>query len=331
MRILACRSSSLLLRSVFTALFIIGIASARANADVCVTIDETRDLFSPQERTAALLLLTRQFELAGERVIPAACDNPYRVSHVPLGNMINITLSGPNGQRDALAVGFEDVPAVYSQMVRSLLSNRPMEARGVVDRTNVTVKQSEVRRVHADSIVYARLGFGAIFGDRAYGGPSVGLFGYRKELDAFAIDVSFLNVLYKSSETTSAYSPGGSSGMTGDWLKLQVLHFISPLSDRTFYAGGGLSWNTANISHANTTWSGSGLAGVLTTGYEVGRASTLRVFMQIDAGLPFYKLGSEAYAYSNSPPYVTYVTTGHRYAPTLGVSIGLGWQRGGGK
>jgi hypothetical protein len=276
-------------------------------------------------------LLARQFELAGERIVPAGCDIPYRVSHVQLGNMISITLVGPGGQRDALAVGFEDIPAVYSQMVRSLLSNRPMDARGVVDRTNVTVTQSEGRRVHADSVAYARLGFGAIFGDRTYSGPSLAIFGYRKELDAFAIDVSFLNVLYKSSDRTYGYNPSGSSGMTGDWLKLQVLHFISPLSDRTFYTGGGLSWSTANISNTNTTWSGSGLGGVLTTGYEVGRASTLRMFMQIDAGLPLYKLRSEAYAYSNSPPYVSYVTSGHRYAPSLGVSIGLGWQRGGGK
>jgi hypothetical protein len=54
------------------------------------------------------------------------------------------------------------------------------------------------------------------------------------------------------------------------------------------------------------------------------------MFMQIDAGLPFYKLRSDTYLYSNSLPYVSSVTTGHRYAPSLGVSIGLGWQRGGG-
>jgi hypothetical protein len=331
MRILTARQYISFIRGLIAALLIVGFVSARANADVCVTIDEARDLFSPQERTAALQLLARQFELAGEHVVPAGCDTPYRVSHVQLGNMISITLSGPNGQRDALAIGYEDIPAVYSQMVRSLLTNRPMEARGVVDRTNVTVKQSERRRVYSDSIAYTRLGFGAIFGDRTYSGPSLAIFGYRKELDAFAIDVSFLNVLYKSSDRTYGYNPGGSSGMTGDWLKLQALHFFSPLSDRAFYAGGGLSWSTANISNSNTTWSGSGLAAVLTTGYEVGRASTLRMFMQIDAGLPFYELRSETYAYSNAAPYVSYLTTRHRYAPTLGVSIGLGWQRGGGK
>ena len=329
MRILSSRPVAPFVRGLIAAFLIVGFTSVRANADVCVTIDETHDLFSPQDRAAALLLLARQFELAGERIVPAGCDVPYRVSHVQLGNMISITLSGPNGQRDALAVGAEDIPAVYSQLVRSLLSNRPMEGRGVVDRTNVTVRQSERRRVYSDSIAYARLGFGAIFGDRTYSGPSVAIFGYRKELDAFAIDVSFLNVLYKSSDRTYPYNTGGSSGITGDWLKLQVLHFVSPLSDRSFYTGGGFSWSTANISNSNTTWSGSGLAGVLTTGYEVGRASTLRMFMQIDAGLPFYKLRSETYAYSNSPPYVSYLTTGHRYAPSLGVSIGLGWQRGG--
>jgi hypothetical protein len=331
MRILTARPDVPFIRGLIAALLIVGFASARANADVCVTIDETRDLFSPQERVAALQLLARQFELAGEHVVAAGCDTPYLVSHVHLGNMISITLSGPNGQRDALAVGYEDMPAVYSQMVRSLLTNRPMEARGVVDRTNVTVGQSERRRVYADSVAYARLGFGAIFGDRTYSGPSVAFIGYRKELDAFAIDVSFGNMLLKSSDRTYGYNPSGSSSTTGDWLKLEALHFMSPLSDRSFYAGGGLSWSTANINNANTTWSGSGLASVLTAGYELERASTLRMFMQIDAGLPFYKLRSETYAYSNAPPFVSYLTTGHRYAPSLGVSIGLGWQRGGGK
>ncbi len=304
----------------------------RANSDVCVTIDETRDTFSQRDRTAAILLLTRQFELAGEHVVPSGCPTPYVVSHVQFGSMVAVTLSGPTGQRDATATGMDDVPAVYSQMVRSLLRGLPMDAPGVVDRTNVSTTQAAERnRVYSDSIAYARLGYAGIFGDRTYGGPSVGVFGYRKELDRLAIDVSFLNFQYQSSDRSYGYMSSGSSGMTGAWLKLEGLRFINPSADRSPYIGGGLSWSTANLENGNRSLNGSGLQGEFTAGYELERASTIRVFLQADVGLPFYNLRSETYSYSTSYPYQYSVTTEHRYAPSLALSMGLGWQRGRGR
>jgi len=313
-------------------LLFVGLVPGRANAEVCVTIDETRDTFSARDRAAALLLLTRQFELAGERVVPPGCPTPYVVSHVQLGTVIAITLSGPNGQRDATARGMEDVPAVYSQMVRSLLRGQPMDAQGIVDRTNVSTTQAAApNRVHSDSLLYARLGYGGIFGDRTYAGPSVGMIGYRRELDAFGIDVSFFNFQYKSSDRSYGYAPEGSAGTTGSWLKLEFLHFGAPLADRSPYVGAGLSWSTANLDNESTSWNGSGLQGEITAGYELGRASTIRVFIQADASLPFYKLRSDFYSYSSVPPYVVSTSTEHRYAPSLMFSMGLGWQRGGGK
>ena len=36
---------------------------------MCLTIDESRDTFTPSEASAALLVLARQFELAGEHVV----------------------------------------------------------------------------------------------------------------------------------------------------------------------------------------------------------------------------------------------------------------------
>lgn len=312
--------------SLVAGLLVIGVASGRANAEVCVAVDEARDTFSEPDRAAAVLLLTRQFELAGEQVVAPGCPMPYVVSHVQLGPTIVITLSGPGGEREATAFGMGDVPAVYSQMVRSLLTGRPMNAPGIVDRTNVSAAQAApAHRVWSDSVLYARLGYGAIFGDQQYGGPSVGLIGYRKELDSFGIDVSFMNFQYKSSPAAYPYS--AASGMTGSWLKLEALHFATPLSDRSRYAGAGLSWSTTNLDASSKSWNGSGLQGELTVGYELGRASTIRVFVQADAGLPFYKVSSTTYAYPHDyrSPYVS--TTESRYAPSLMVSVGLGWQR----
>jgi hypothetical protein len=107
------------------------------------------------------------------------------------------------------------------------------------------------------------------------------------------------------------------------------LRFTSPQADRSPYVGGGLSWSTANLDNGNTHWEGNGLQGELTAGYEIGRASAIRVFFQADAGLPFYRLNSTSYTYSSGPPYVTRTTVGHRYAPSLTLSLGVGWQRGG--
>jgi hypothetical protein len=309
-------------------LLLLGLVAGRASADVCVTIDESRDTFTPSERTAALLLLTRQFELAGERVVAPGCPMPYVVSHVQLGTLISITLSGPNGQRDATARVMEDVPAVYSQMVRSLLRGQPMEAPGIVDRTNVTDRQAApANRVYSDSLFYARLGYGGVVGDRTYAGPSVGFFGYRREFDAFGIDVSFFNLLFKSSDRTYGYGPSGSSGQTGSWLKLEFLRFATPLSGRSAYFGGGLSLTTVNVQNGYQNWDGNGLQGELTAGYEMGRTSTIRVFFQFDAGLPFYKLSSATYL--PVPPYTNTTSTEHRWAPSFTASMGLGWQRGG--
>jgi hypothetical protein len=299
-------------------------------ADVCLRIDESRDTFSPGERTAALLLLTRQFELAGQRVVTVGCAQPYVVSHVQLGTTIVITLTGPAGQRDATAHGMDDVPAVYSQMVRSLLSGQPMNAPGIVDRTNVTRQQADApRRVYSDSIAYARLGYGGIVGDRVYGGPSVGVFGYRREFDAFGIDVSFLNILYKSSRASTGLY-GGNGGMTGSWIKIAFLRFLTPSAAQSNYFGAGLSWSGANLDNGNRSSDGSGLQGELIAGRELGRASTIRVFVQLDAGLPFYRLQSIDYTFLPTYPYTISSTTAHQYAPSFALSLGVGWQRGGG-
>lgn len=181
----------------------LSVAAATAQAQVCVRIDESHDTLSPGDRTAASLLLQRQFALAGEQVA-ADCPDPYLLSHIKLGNTITVMLSGPKGDRAGTALGLDDLPALYSQMVRSLVTGKPMEGLAVVDRSNVTAAQSTAQRVHSDGFTYARLGYGVIFGagERSYSLPSFGL-GYRAELDKVAIDVSFLNFQTNNSDSYS--------------------------------------------------------------------------------------------------------------------------------
>jgi hypothetical protein len=296
-------------------------ASASEGA-VCISVDEAHDTLSPQERAAALILIAKQFEQAGEQVLAAGCSTEYSVSHVRLGNTIVVTLTGANGRREATASGMDDLPALYSQMVRSILTGRPMTGWSVVDRTNVTESQAVARRVHSDSIWYARLGYSGIFGDRTYGMPALG-FGYRAELDPFAIDVSFLNMQFSPSHDYNS----GADATASTFLKLSGFYFLNPTADRSPYFGGGLSWGTrsfgtpdyGSFDRYRSEWKGTGLQGELTAGYEIARATSLRLFMQADAVLPFYQVTSETFSRFGPVGSVD-----RRYAPSLVVSIGLG-------
>jgi hypothetical protein len=315
------------------ALFL-GSGAAAAQAQVCVRIDESHDTLGRDDRTAAVLLLNRQFASAGEQVV-ADCATPYVLAHVKLGNTITVTLSGPKGNREGTALGLDDLPALYSQMVRSLETGRPMTGFAVVDRTNVTAAQASAQRVHSDGFFYARLGYGSIFAGGAYGVPSFGL-GYRAELDKVAIDVSFLNFQVSNYDYSSASASADSASL----LKLSGLYMIRRDANSTPYFGGGLSWGHTSIN-ANqpvtvgptapgtppvysyrTGGDSSGLQSELTAGYEFARATTIRMFVQADAILPFYSVTTQTIS---SRGVVS--SSSSQWTPSLVMSVGLGWQR----
>jgi hypothetical protein len=153
--------------------------------------------------------------------------------------------------------------------------------------------------------------------------PALG-FGYRAEMDSLAIDVSFLNFQFQPSNFYS-----GSEASAASFLKLSGLYFMSPTSNRSPYFGGGLSWGRSsfggNYGYVNTptrfstNWEGSGLQSELTAGYELARATSLRVFVQGDAVLPFYQVESQTFSRFGVP-----ISSDRRYAPSFIVSIGIG-------
>jgi hypothetical protein len=296
----------------------------QTEADVCLAVG-TMDMLPPEDQAAALRLLARQFELEGHSVVPERCAQSFSVSHIRLGERIFITLAGPDVTREAVAIGVEDLPAVYNQMVRSIISNRPMGSFSVVDRTNVTAAQAAPRRVKADSFGYARLGYGTILGDRTYATPAIG-FGYRVELDRIGVDVAFLNF-------QTATNGSGSGAFAASVLKLAGLYYMHPDANHTGYVGAGLSWGGMNFGQSDydfdsSGWHGSGLQAEVTGGYELARATTLRTFVQVDAILPLYNVRSERYSYPRPGSLVRpTVTTSRRYAPSVVASLGIGWQR----
>jgi hypothetical protein len=171
------------------------------------------------------------------------------------------------------------------------------------------------------SFGYARLGYGGAFADNVRSAPAIG-FGYRGELQSVAFDVSFFNYLLG----TGRYDDG--SVFAGSLLKLQVLRFLDGASDRSVYVGGGFSWGGVSASSDgpfSSGWNGSGLQGEFSTGYEFRGNTPLRVFIQADVGVPFFKATRESYTVFNAPGSFRSSVVDRRYIPSAVVSLGMGW------
>jgi hypothetical protein len=288
-----------------------------ASAAVCVTVDTTRDNLSEQDRTAALTILAQTLQQNGLEVSNQNCMGTYSVYNLRLGNSVQVYLQGPQGFRQANARTVEDLPALYSQMVKSLITGQPMDATSgaVVDRTNVTTAQAAPNRVEADSLWYARLGYAAIAGPAFNTGPDLG-FGYRYELDNVGIDIS-LNLVV-ATDRGSAGSNSGSVG--GSFIKLEGMYYTDPTANASPYFGGGISWGGVAAANSTVAYSGGGLQGELTAGYELLRASSIRMFGQFNATLPFYGVTGVDLTGAT-------ISNSKSYAPTFGLSLGLAWGR----
>ena len=306
-------------------------AARAASAQTCIRIDESADMLAPNERTAALLLVRKQFELAGHPVAETGCQTTYTLSHIRLGSTIIVTITGALGSREGKALGLDDLPAVYSQLVRSLTTGEPMGSIAVLDRTNVSAAQDlPPRRVQSEGYWHARVGYASLFGPTTHPAASFG-FGYRAVFDRIGLDMSFLNFQL---DNPGSYYSGGSSVVS--LIKLEGLYYISPAANRSAYFGGGVSYGRTEIRTANGTdfpadGRGAGLQGELTAGYEIGRVTSARFFVQADVTLPFYDVAFETFSYPGSPSGGRFgpptITVDRKYAPSLTFSIGLGWQR----
>lgn len=171
------------------------------------------------------------------------------------------------------------------------------------------------------SFAYARLGYGAAFADGIRSAPAIG-FGYRGELESVAFDVSFFNYMIDSGRYDG-------SVFAGSILKLQVLRFLDGESDRSAYVGGGFSWGGISASGSRTPysggWHGSGLQGEFSAGYEFRGNTPLRVFIQADVGVPFFRATRESITVFNQPGSFRSTVVDQRFIPSAVVSFGMGW------
>jgi hypothetical protein len=176
------------------------------------------------------------------------------------------------------------------------------------------------------SIEYVRLGYTGIVSHEVHGAPGFAPLGFRHEYGRLAIDVSGFNLMAVSGSN-------GEQGQPAAWslFKAEVLRFSNAESNRAFYGGGGVSYGgtfiespyTGGALRSQTSWYGSGLQGEGSAGLEWGRMTHLREFLQIDVTLPFYQLRADVLDRRGAA-----VSVAHRYAPSVMVSYGLGWQHG---
>lgn len=286
-----------------------------AHAANCVVIDEQRDGLSAEERSSARTLFEESLREGKQEVSREGCSDTWTLYHIRLGDSLTVVAQSPRGTRRERVNRIEDLPGMYSQMVRSLLDGSQLTNDGAaVTRKNVVQSQTAPQRVLADAIWYAKLGYGTTTADGFHGGPHFG-FGRRWELDQVGIDLAFLNfTTYQDSDEFS--------GMSVSWIDLSAEYFFDAFGNSSPYVGAGLSLGSHTIPDAAGDFEGGGLQGKATLGYEFFRASTIRMLAQFDALLPMYRLTREVSDGAGG------VEEEHTYAPNLMLSLGLGWGSG---
>jgi hypothetical protein len=289
--------------------------AASAHAASCVRVDAARDTLSPEEQKAALLLFEAALGAEGQVVDPGTCSDEWVLSHVRLGSSITVAVASPRGRRSDRVSSVEELGAQYSQTIRALLSGGDPrdELTGVVDRTNVTSAERDLRRVPSENLFLVRIGYGYAAGPGNGGGPSLGL-GWRRELNRVALEVSFANALVLAHHT-DGYSSDPLNGGPFTPVAVGVSYHFQPLANGTPYAGVGAGYTIWGIDPNNDM----GLDVRLSLGYEALRASTLRLFVQADVALPTYRVARKSWDPEGW-------TNGERSWPaSVSLSLGIGF------
>ena len=292
----------------------LGLLSPRlAAASACVNIDPERDGLSDEERASTRTLFEEALGEQGVSVAREGCSETWTLYHVRLGKSITVVVQGPQGTRRERVKKLEDLPATYHQLTHAIITGTEnTNDSGAVDRRNVTESQNEPRRVIADAIWYAKLGYGSTPAAGFHAGPAFG-FGRRWELDSIGINLGFLNfILYQDAEEFRGASAG--------WVELGADYFFNPYGNSSGYIGAGLSLGNHSIPDDDGDFQNAGLQAKGTCGYEMFRASTIRLTAHFDATLPMFRLSR-----TNIDPVTLAEVTEHVYSPTFQLSLMLGW------
>lgn len=286
--------------------------SGTAFAAVCVEVDESRDNLDSREQAVVRTMVEDSLRNRGQNVGRENCDTTYIIYSLQLGSTITATIVGPEGSKTLKAHNLEELPETYDQLVGASLDGG--NASGV-SRHNVTKKQAAPRREKADSLWFVRLGYGSVLGGDFSSGPGFGI-GWRYELDSLGIELATFNTVLG----TDGGNEGGGYNFT--LVRLGGLYFFDPIATSSMYLNGGLSWGWSHVQTTTDTeynsFSGSGLQGEIAIGYEFLRASTIRLFVEANAMLPFYTATHNGWLSSQND-------RDSRYTPTFLISLGVGY------
>jgi hypothetical protein len=108
-------------------------------------------------------------------------------------------------------------------------------------------------------------------------------------------------------------------GVNGEIIAIGALRYQEPLGNSTLYYGGrfGYGLNDVYDESNGADYSGSGLQLTGVVGYEMLRASTIRLFGELDVTAPLY----------SSSATDMYGATVKRWAPVAALTIGAGLGR----
>jgi hypothetical protein len=176
-------------------------------------------------------------------------------------------------------------------------------------RPAVTLEATTPRRVESDDLGYLTVGYAATLGADLAPGPTLGG-GYRYELDRFGVDAGL--ALLMAQRDAPATQTGIHAGIRG-------LFFVSPAAPSTAYVGAGLSFAAIGTEIDHSGYSGGGLAGRVSLGYELLRESTIRFILEVDAIVPAFTLERDEAA--RAAPNAK----GSVWTTTLAGSLGIGW------
>lgn len=291
--------------------------SSTAFAAVCVEVDESRDNLEPREQAVVRTMVEDSLRNRGQDVARENCETTYIIYSLQLGNTITATIVGPEGSKTLKAHNIDELPETYDQLVQASLDGG--NASGI-SRHNVTKKQAAPRREKADSLWYLRLGYGSVLGGDFSSGPGFGI-GWRYELDSLGVEIAAFNSVLG---TDGGNNGGGGYNFT--LVRLGGLYFFDPVSTSSMYLNGGLSYGWTHVQTSTKTgngtvynsFSGSGLQGEIAIGYEFLRASTIRLFVEANAMLPFYTATQNDWLSDERDQ-------SSRYTPTFLISLGVGY------
>jgi hypothetical protein len=291
------------------------VLSGSAMAEVCVKVDEAKDSLAPAERNAAVGLLENGFRKAGETVVSGDCGAQYTVANIRLGQSITTTVTGPKGTRSLQVSKIEELGSAYEQIASSLITGATLgdTAGTSIGRNNVTAQQANPNRVENDSLGYAAVGPGYIFGVNPDEVPITIAGGYRYELDSIAIDLGGQLVI----------AGGEDSGGVSFLGTIGAVHFLDPVANNSAFVGGGLGLGTIAVGNDDQAFAGGGLHVKAMAGYEFFRASNMRLILQADVTLPLYDLEGETTFDANGNE----VDGDSKYAPVVGLTVGGGFSK----